>query len=506
MLVRINLGFAAVMAGLVLLAAFLGGHRVEMSVYPTPTGELAPAQLGFFYGQKLVWTTCGGSICTWVQAPVNYKDPQGTTIRLRVKLRPADSRKPKGNLFINPGGPGGSGVDYVDGFAGDTSKAVRADYNIIGFDPRGVGRSSPLKCLSDSAFDKYTRIDPTPNDFPEILKLEKGFTSIGKACVKRSGLLASHVSTEENARDLDVLRSLMGSRKLDFYGASYGTQLGATYANLYPTTVGSMVLDGGVDPSLSKERQGFGQAGGFELALKSFLKDCVEKENCSLGKDVDAGELTIRTLLIGLDEKPMKTRGDRKLTENAAIYGIAYSLYTPKAWAVLNTALDRTSFGDGTVLLALADQYFGRNNDGSYDDNSAQVVNAVRCLDYPKSPTRNETLLLLASYLKKSPVFGKVMAWTSTECVNWPVKSKTPQRPVHAKGAPPILVIGTTRDPATPYAWSKSLAKELDSGILITRHGDGHTGYAVGNSCVDGTVNRFLTDGKVPRKNVDCPE
>jgi pimeloyl-ACP methyl ester carboxylesterase len=505
-LARISLGIAAMMIGTLVLAGYVSAQRTEETVYPQATGERGPAGLAKFYEQKLDWTTCGGSICTWVLVPMDYAEPQGATVRLRVKLRPATSGKASGHLFVNPGGPGGSGVDFVDAFASLTSKGVRDDYDIVGFDPRGVGRSSPLTCLTDASFDKLIALDPSPDNAGEVDKLEHGFRSVGKACVKNSGALASHVTTEETARDVDILRALVGDKTLDYYGASYGTELGATYAELFPHKAGRLVLDGGVDPTLSKERQGFGQAQGFERALKAFLAACVDTGKCPVGDDARSAEDTVIQLVDSLDAKPLRTRGSRKLSQAAAVYGIAYALYDKASWNVLETGLTRASFGDGTILLALADQYFGRDQDGTYRDNGPQAVYAIRCLDYPRAPSDAEVSALLPSYVKASRVFGSVMAWTAAECQDWPAISKHPQLAVHARGAQPILVIGTTRDPATPYAWSKALARQLSSGILITRKGDGHTGYGVGNNCVDRAVDRYLRFGEEPDGDVTCDE
>lgn len=504
MLTRFTLGLAAMMAGIIVLALFV--TRADENRLPVATGEKGPAGLSAFYEQQLTWTSCGGAFCTWVKVPVDYAKPAGATIRLRVKLRPAESDHRIGRLVINPGGPGGSGVDFVGPFIKDASEPVLKAYDVVGFDPRGVGQSAPLKCLDDKAFDKYNRIDPTPDDLAEIAKLEKAFKSVGKACAKAPDNLAAHVSTAENARDLDVLRALLGDKRLDYYGASYGTQLGATYATMFPKAVGTMVLDGAVDPELSKERQGFGQAKGFEGALKAFLKSCFKKPSCPLGTDAKDAEDSIVALAYQLDDKPLKTRGDRTLTENALIYGLAYSLYDKKAWSVLETGLDRASFGDGTILLALSDQYFARNTNGTYSDNGSRVVNAVRCLDFPKTPDQAKILSLIPDYNKTSPVFGRAMAWTAAECTKWPIRSNSPQRKINAAGSAPIMVVGTTRDPATPYSWSKSLVKELRTGFLVTRVGDGHTGYGVGNACVDKAVDNFLLERPKSDRTLRCEE
>lgn len=506
MLARISLGIAAMMVGVIVFAAYIGDRDGERSLIPVATGEKAPAGLARFYDQKLDWIPCGRSQCTWARVPLDYDKPAGKTIRLRVKFRPSSSGKATGSVFINPGGPGGSGVRFVDTFASLTSKEVRANRGIVGFDPRGVGQSDPVTCESDDAFDKLVALDPNPDTLELVDKLEGGFRKFGKGCVKKSGAMASHVSTEEAARDMDVLRALMGQKKLDYYGASYGTQLGATYADLFPTRAGAMILDGAVDPSRSKERQGYDQANSFQRALKSYIAACLEDGDCPLGEDQEAANDNILQLLAALQEKPIKTRFDRELTEGAAIYGIAYAMYDPDSWSVLTTGLVRAGFGDGSILLTLSDQYYGRRQDGSYRDNSAQAYFAIRCLDFPKAPSDEQIAGRLRKYHDASAVFGGVMAWSAAECQGWPAKSKHPQKAVHAKGAAPIVVIGSTRDPATPYGWAKALDKQLASGVLVTRYGDGHTGYGVGNACVDRVVDRYLVFHEAPTGPVKCDD
>lgn len=506
MLARISLGIAAMMAGVIIFGAYVGDRGDERSLIPVATGEKAPAGLARFYDQKLDWTPCATSLCTWVRVPLDYDEPAGDHIRLRVKLRPATSGKAGGRVFINPGGPGGSGVGFVDTFASLTSKAVREDRDIVGFDPRGVGQSDPVTCKTDASFNKLVALDPDPDTLKLVDRLGAGFRSLGKACVKNSGAIASHVSTEEAARDLDVLRALMGQKKLDYYGASYGTQLGATYAELFPRRTGAMILDGAVDPSRSKERQGFDQAKSFQRALKAYIASCLEDGDCALGEDQEAANDNIVELLAALEERPIKTRFDRKLTEGAAIYGIAYAMYDPASWDDLTTGLVRAGFGDGTILLALSDQYYGRRQDGTYRDNNAQAYFAIRCLDFPKAPSDGAIARRLPEYRKASPVFGGVMAWSAAECQDWAATSKHPQRAVRAEGAAPILVIGSTGDPATPYRWSQSLAHDLSSGILVTRKGDGHTGYGAGNACVNRVVDRYLVFHEEPTGAVTCDD
>ncbi|MGA8850129.1 MAG: alpha/beta hydrolase [Aeromicrobium sp.] len=506
MLARITFGVAAMMVGVLVVGSYVGSERGRASAYPTATGEAGPPGLSQFYRQKLTWTSCGAAICTWVTVPVDYDAPRGDTLRLRLKLRPGGSGGGERHLFVNPGGPGGSGAAFVSAFTAAASDGLKNDFDVVGFDPRGVGESQPLTCLTPKSFDKLVAIDPAPEGAEEVAELQRGFRAVGRACVAKSGALASHVSTAEVVRDLDILRALMGERTLDYYGASYGTQIGATYADVFPERVGKMVLDGAVDPSLSKERQSFGQAKGFQRALTAFLTWCVQTGQCPLGPDRAAAEESVVALLDSLDRKPIETRGQRDLTKGSAVYGIAYGLYSRDLWTVLLNGLDRATFGDGSVLLQLSDRYFRRRSDGTYSDNGSQALYAVRCLDYPQAPTDAQISALIPSYERASPVFGATMAWSAAECQEWPAASDDPQLPIRTTDLPPIVVIGTTRDPATPYVWAKALVRQLDRSVLVTRRGDGHTGYGVGNRCVDSVVDRYLRFGEDPDFTVTCPE
>jgi len=469
-----------------------------------PTGESGPAGLKGFYTQKVGWTECGSSRCTWVKVPVDYDKPDGEALRLRVKVRQADSGSPDGRLFINPGGPGGSGVEFVNQFVGKASQNLRNDYDIVGFDPRGVGDSTPIECLSNKELDEFANIDPDPDDDSEIRIFREATTDLGNACRENSGARASHVSTLEAAKDIDVLRAVLGEKKLDYYGASYGTQLGATYAELFPKKVGRMVLDGAVDPTLNDEQQNLGQAEGFQRALTSYIEDCVKTAGCPLGRDADAAQKKLSDFLQALDANPLKTRGERVVTEAMGFYGIAITLYNRASWPALTVELQQAFKGDGTVMLNLADQYFGRQPDGSYKDNSKEVFYAVRCLDSVGSSTLEEVKASIPEFEKISPAFGRLMAWGALNCTDWPLKTKNSQIDIKAEGAPPILVVGTTGDPATPYEWAEALAEQLDSGLLVTREGDGHTGFHSGNPCIDSIIDNFFLNGDEPKDGVRC--
>ena len=505
MLARRNLVMAVMVVVVLVIIGFIVHARTNDVTLSKPTGERGPDGLTAFYNQTLEWADCGTDKCTWVKVPVDYHKPRDATLRLRVKYRQAESKDSGRILFINPGGPGGSGVDFVDPFADRASEGIRQGYGIVGFDPRGVGASNPIECLSDKEFAKFVDVDPDPDEPSEVDDLLAQTEILGEGCKAESGDLINHVSTIEVARDLDVLRALMGESSLDYYGASYGTQIGATYAELFAPKVGRMVLDGAIDPTLSDEKQGFGQAKGFQQALEAYVEWCVTTTACPLGTDVDAGLQQVADLVAGLDQKPLKTTSQRKLTEAMGFYGIAVTLYDRESWPYLSTALaaavDRS---DGTVLLALADVYFQRGPDGTYADNSGEAIYAVRCLDNPGKVTVDDVDALLPEYVKAAPIFGRVFAWSAMGCTDWPGKSTEEPITIDGAGAKPIVVIGTTRDPATPYVWATALAKQLQSGVLVTREGDGHTGYRAGNDCVDGAVDRYLLEGIVPKDGLEC--
>ena len=471
-----------------------------------PSGAAAPARaLRSFYEQKLEWEGCGsGQDCAEVDVPLDYTDPTGDTVTLELRRSPAEGES-RGTLFVNPGGPGGSGVDFTSYFAGQAGEDVVASYDVVGFDPRGVGTSEPLECLGTEAMDRYVSSDPDPDDAAESEDFLASVRELGEGCARSSGALAAHVSTQEVARDLDVLRAVVGDEQLTYYGASYGTYIGATYAELFPEQVGRMVLDGAVDPTLSNTETNLEQARGFETALRAYAADCVEQGDCPLGESEDAVVERIGQLLKDLDESPMPTNDpERPLTQALGFYGVALPLYDEGSWGYLTQGLEAALAGNGGVLLLFADQYLSRTESG-YSDNSAEVISAVNCLDKPVDTSAADVEATIPDFEKASPTFGRVFAWSVAGCGAWPVRSPlAPLESYDAEGAAPIVVVGTTRDPATPYEWAVSLAEQLSSGVLVTRDGDGHTGYSQGNDCVDSAVDEYLVDGKVPADGLEC--
>jgi pimeloyl-ACP methyl ester carboxylesterase len=477
---------------------------------PSPSGDMstdaADPALRKYYGQDLDWSGCGDSECATLEVPLDYDHPEGKAIRLAVLRVPAsDEDERLGAIVVNPGGPGGSGVQYAAGGALQFGQVLTRYYDIVGFDPRGVGQSTPLECIGTQQLDDIVEFDPDPDTTAERQHLDRMLHDFGAGCLKNSGDLARHMSTVEAAKDIDILRAALGEKKLDYLGASYGTFLGATYANLFPDHVDKMVLDGALDPALSNEELSLQQAHGFETALRAYLQNCVDQGGCYLGDSVDEGAKRIQDFYDQLERQPLRTSDPgRPLTAGLGMVGTWLPLYVKSFWPQLTDAMrSAMQDGNGTGLLKLADLYLSRGP-SSYTDNSMEVLYAVNCLDHNDSIPSSQVPSHFAEFEKASPTFGRAFAFGLSTCSTWPIKTGHATHALHAKGAPPILVIGTTRDPATPLEWAKSLAKELDSGVLIVRDGDGHTGFNMGNSCVDDAVEDYFTKGKAPKDGLRC--
>ncbi|MFS8199030.1 alpha/beta hydrolase (plasmid) [Streptomyces sp. CWNU-52B] len=505
-------------AGLLVSACSAGSSTSSAS----PAGSVAlralpaatPSELAPYYEQRPVWRACGvsGFECGTLKAPLDYAAPAKGDIRLAVARKKATGPgKRIGSLLVNPGGPGGSAVDYLQSYAGIGYPAkVRARYDMVAVDPRGVARSEPVECLTGQRMDAYTQTDTTPDDTRETGELVDAFKEFAAGCGERSAKVLRHVSTVEAARDMDIARAALGDEKLTYVGASYGTFLGATYAGLYPDRVGRLVLDGAMDPSLPARKMNRDQTAGFETAFRSFAKDCVGESDCPLG---DAGTSpeqvgkNLKAFFQKLDAGPIDA-GDadgRKVGESLATTGVIAAMYDEGAWPQLREALTMAmKEKDGAGLLVLSDSYYEREADGSYANLMAANA-AVNCLDLPAAfESPEEVEKGVPDFEKASPVFGRGLAWASLNCAYWPVKPTGEPRRIEAKGAAPIVVVGTTRDPATPYSWARSLAAQLSSGTLLTYEGDGHTAYGRGSACIDSAINSYLLEGTPPKNGKRC--
>ncbi|MDH6225104.1 alpha/beta hydrolase [Streptomyces sp. MJP52] len=446
--------------------------------------------------------------CATMRAPLDWSEPDGETIGIElIRVRSSGGGKDRiGSLVFNFGGPGGSGITTLPAF-GQEYEALRTRYDLVSFDPRGVGRSEPVECESASRLDALLQKDGTPDDAGERAEYERGLRDFNEACEENSGEVLPHVRTTDAARDLNLMREVLGDDKLYYFGISYGTELGGVYAHLFPEEVGRAVFDAVVDPTQDPEQGSLGQARGFQRALDNFAEDCASKpqEECPIGTDADDVKKRITQLLADLEERPLPGSFPRLLTETAATGGIAQALYSKDFWPLLTQALDEAYEGDGRTLLFLSDAMNGRDQSGEYS-NLVAANTAINCSDDRPRYTVADVERVRPRFREASPVFGDYLAWSMLSCAGWPVAGAADHPDVGAPGAPPILVIGNTGDPATPYEGARRMARALGPGVgvEITYRGEGHGAYDSGDRCVQDAVNGYLLEGRAPRSGTVC--
>ncbi|MGW1322519.1 alpha/beta fold hydrolase [Streptomyces antibioticus] len=476
--------------------------------------------------QKLDWEDCpapsqaegGGSApsplpnggtwqCATMKAPLDWDDPKGDTIGIAlIRARtsgPADRRI--GSLVFNFGGPGGSGVSTLPAFGEDYEK-LRTRYDVVSFDPRGVGRSAGVRCENDRQLDAYFQQDTTPDDAAERATLLDNTEEFNAACERNSGKTLPHVRTTDAARDMDLMRQVLGDRRLYYFGISYGTELGGVYAHLFPKNVGRAVFDAVVDPTQTSEQGALGQARGFQRALDNYAEDCTSQvEDCPVGDTAEDVKNRIATLLKDLDAKPIPGAFPRELTQSAATNGIAQALYSKDFWPYLTEGLEQAYDGDGRILMLLSDSMNGRSENGEYSNIAAANV-SINCADDKPRYSAADVEARLPEFRAASPLFGDFLAWSMVTCTDWPVPGAADHPDVSAPGAAPILVIGNTGDPATPYEGAGRMVDALGEGVGVelTYRGQGHGAYDSKNECVQSAVNGYLLDGKVPAAGTVC--
>ncbi|MFI5974051.1 alpha/beta hydrolase [Streptomyces sp. NPDC051452] len=457
--------------------------------------------------QRLDWRRCAadgdapapgeGWRCATLKVPLDWSAPDGATIRLALIRAQATGGDRIGSLLFNFGGPGGSGVSTMPSYAATVS-SLRKRYDLVSWDPRGVGADGGIRCRTDRDIAAAEDVDATPDTPAEEKAYLKDAADFGQGCRKAAGPLLAHVSTIDTARDMDLMRQVLGDARLHYFGISYGTELGGVYAHLFPGRVGRMILDAVVDPTADTVGHAENQARGFQRALDDYLK--------STGQDPKRGSRKIAALLDRLDAKPLPTSSGRKLTQSLAVTGIVLPLYSEAGWPSLTDALESAEKGDGSALLALADDYDERDASGRYGTTS-HAQRAISCLDDRQRPTPAETKRRLAEFERISPVFGDFLGWdTAGWCHDWPIPGQADTPKVSAPGAAPILLVGNTGDPATPYEGARRMADELGKGVGVelTWKGEGHGAYGNGSDCVDSTVDAYLLKGVVPKDGAVC--
>ena len=436
-----------------------------------------------YYGQKIKWNNCyNGFKCASYKVPIDYDNLKLGSFDIATMMHPAQHRI--GTLVINPGGPGGSGVDYAYSADYAFTSNVYKNFDLVGFDPRGAGRSDPIKCLTNQETDEYYASSAGTGKPSVLIAKAKEFAA---KCIKQNPYL-KYFTTANTARDMDILRSALGETKLNYLGKSYGTYLGTLYVQLFPSNVGKFVLDGAVDPTISSENQSLGQAVGFDQAYDSFAKTYKTFPKNRIEK-----------LLNSLEKKPMQV-GNRQLTSSLAVYGIVYGLYDRvQGWPELNKALTAIFNNNGEKLLQLSDAYTGRQSDGSYQTNEAEALEVIACNDFGGSNYSNST-----KFTTSAPLFGPYVANSDLNCQYLPTSKKLNVKE-KLNPATTVLVIGTTKDPATPYVWAEKLNSIMGNSRLVSLNSDGHTGYNRESKCVDSTVENYLISGQIPAQNRLCP-
>jgi pimeloyl-ACP methyl ester carboxylesterase len=408
---------------------------------------------------------------------------------------------------VNPGGPGGSGVQYAQQARSQVSAAVRARFDVVGFDPRGVGGSVPaVHCLSDTQLDRFFDTPDTPGSAAQLAVVVSESKLFARGCEKQSGALLPYVSTANAARDMDVLRAALGDAKLTYLGKSYGTYLGTWYAQLFPSHVRALVLDGAVDPEEPSLEENLVQAQGFQVALRSFVADCLRRSGCPFprGETVTTAIARVQSMINQAGAKPLQSQIPGQPGNSALLLaGVASALYSKSFWPYLRLGLTTAFQGNGSVLVALADALVERDRSGHYSNLTSAEL-AVDCIDRPWPRNLAAWQTAAASAARAAPMFGQAIMWGSLPCAYWPVRP-VPQVRLRGAGAPPILVVGNTRDPATPFGWAKALAGDLKSGVLLAWNGDGHTAYMMGSSCINTAVDKYLISLVPPRNGTLCP-
>ena len=443
-----------------------------------------------FSDQKISWEACdAGFECSAVAVPLDHLNPDGQVFELAlIRKTGTQNLSP---LLINPGGPGASGVSYLrDSYESLGTEKLRSNFQLIGFDPRGVGESAPVTCSDLSLKDQiYYEESGFPLGSEQDIEVSKDLLTRFAASCQESGFDVAYFNTQQAARDMDVIRSALGVQKLDYLGFSYGTELGATYIALFPDRVGRFVLDGAVDPTLKAGESTVNQVAGFDKAFRAYLADCLAQDVCPFARSVDNALKRVDELLVDLQTTKLATQYDREVGITVALYGIFAALYSQASWPYLTQAFEEAFQGDGSTLLLLADFYNDKDPDGGYLSNINEANNAINCAD--ERVAAEDFAMVRQAAIDASEVFGKYFAFPELGCLGWPEGKSTVEIDYTVGLEVGPLVIGTTGDPATPYQQAVSLAKILSGATLLTFQGEGHTAYG-SEPCVNDHVENYL--------------
>lgn len=493
------------LSGCVSLLSGLVGEKSE------PTGETVADELAPYYEQILRWVDCGnGAQCATAKAPMDWQNPSEETDIKIVLTRHEATGQSLGSLFVNPGGPGASGFEFIhDDVDFAVSATLRENYDIIGWDPRGVGQSTPVTCLDDAGLDDFIfGIPSAPVGSDEWLaESEQAAIDFGQACLENTGPVLQFVDTQSTVHDLDMLRAIVGDEKLNYLGYSYGSDIGSYYLENFPENVGRIVLDGATDSSISVFEVGRVQTIGFQRALENYLAACATSfSDCPFTGDVDDALAAIRVLYDRYDATPIAAPDGRMMDAGVLDIAMSMALYSQESWPFLNDLFSEAARGETDTAFFLADFYYSRDIDGTYSDNSLEAFIAIYCVDYPVETDPAVWVQQQELMRQASPTTYRDFPPTGDlTCLNWPYQYIGPGiTELTGEGAPPVLIISTTGDPATPYEWGVALSEQLESAQLITYNGEGHTAYNGGVACIDNAVDDYFVNGVVPNADPNC--
>jgi len=490
--------------GLVLAATAAYGlpGPVARAAEPSPTEPT----LQRYSSQILTWRPCQALQCAELTVPRDYDDPAAGDISISLTRATAKTASPLGSIVVNPGGPGGSGVDFTGYVATSVMPSVAAKFNVVGFDPRGVGRSAPITCMTGRQTTAWLRTDTTPDTAAEQEVLMRRAATIGTGCLAMSPAMARHVSTEDTVRDLDILRAALGDERLNLLGFSYGTYLGTKYAERFGDRVGRFVLDGAVDPALDVMQVSQGQSAGFQAAFARFAASCAKQAGCPGGRSAASVTAWVNGLLRRLDRSPLPTDQGTTLNQAQAITAIFFAMYSTDTWPSLRAGLADAAAGDGSGLQFLADYATDRTGPNRYGSNMNSAFYAISCWDFPAAPDRAglQAAARRWSATAAVPELARAMSWGNAPCTTWYGHARQPPAPAVTTTTAPILVVGTRFDPATPYEWAEALHRQLPTSSLLTYEGDGHTAYGSGSNCIDRAIDAYFLTGAMPAPGKSC--
>ena len=458
-----------------------------------------------FIVNPIEWKPCDGSTnteveCGNIEVPFDYADPeQGSFVLFVKKHNAANPADRIGSMLVNPGGPGFGGSSLADDAQYYFSQDLIDHFDIIAWDPRGTGESTPAVDCVDT-FDEYFGLDSPPETPEEKQALIDASQAFNDKCAENSGTILPFISTQASAQDINSLRLALGEEKVSYFGFSYGSELGTTWATMFPDTVRAIVVDGAVDPNASSVQEGMNQAKGFEGQLATFLKQCSEKTTCAFHNGGKA-EAAFDQLVLDIDATPLEvSKGRTPVTQGVLFTAVAQAMYSDYYWPQLSEALSAAQGGDGTGILQLYDDYYQRKDDGTYG-NELEAFLAISCLDDPGASSVEDVDSHIEDFIAAAPRLGGNFAY-GYSCALWPVKQAA-KVTITGKGAGPIVVVGTTGDAATPLDSTRKMAQSLEQGILIVVDANQHTGYGA-NSCVVKAVDDYLIKLIEPPKELIC--